>query len=178
MEVGAAESAWFFARGGQQRGPVPAEGLRQMLASGALSAGDLVWREGMPQWVPAGRVDELAGSIPPSMVIARPIAMPVAMPMAYGGGPPGPDLGQDAGMRMLLPVGRSVWAIAAGYLGLFSVLVVPAPVCLGVSVMAIRDIRKHPDRHGMGRAVFGLVMGIVFTPLLVFMVIAVAANHR
>ena len=37
------------------------------------------------------------------------------------------DLGDDAAMRMLLPVGRSGWAIAAGYLGLFSLIVLPAP---------------------------------------------------
>ena len=39
-------------------------------------------------------------------------------------------LGDDAGMRLLLPVGRSGWAIAAGYLGLFSLAVIPAPIAL------------------------------------------------
>jgi hypothetical protein len=26
--------------------------------------------------------------------------------------------------------------------------------------VAVRDIKKHPERHGMGRAIFGLVMGM------------------
>ena len=57
--------------------------------------------------------------------------------------PPAPPLahttaGNDAVMRMLLPVGRSVWAIAAGYLGLFAVLCVPAPLALLISIIAIR----------------------------------------
>ncbi len=73
-------------------------------------------------------------------------------------------------MRLLLPVGRSGLAIAAGYLGLFSFVILPAPICLVVSIMAIRDIRRsrHSGRpkYGMGRAVFGLVMGVLGTLLL------------
>ncbi|MEX0776654.1 MAG: DUF4190 domain-containing protein [Phycisphaeraceae bacterium] len=86
--------------------------------------------------------------------------------------PPAPNLGQDAGIRMLLPVGRSGWAIAAGYAGLFAVLLLPAPIALFLSIVAIMDMRKHPDRHGMGRAIFGLVMGGLFTALLLVIVIA------
>ena len=43
--------------------------------------------------------------------------------------PPSPidSLGENAGIRLLLPVGRSFWAIAAGYAGLFAVLFLPAP---------------------------------------------------
>lgn len=75
-------------------------------------------------------------------------------------------------MRMLLPVGRSWWAIAAGYLGLFSLIVLPAPAALLVSLVAIWDIRRsksspHP-KHGMGRAIFGLVMGILGTLAILF----------
>jgi len=43
---------------------------------------------------------------------------------------PPKDLADDAGMRMLLPVGRSIWAIASGYLGLISVLLVPGPLAV------------------------------------------------
>ena len=80
-------------------------------------------------------------------------------------------IGEDLGMRMLLPVGRSGWAIAAGYFGLFSVLFLPAPIALILGIMAIRDIRLHPKRHGMGRAIFGLVMGAVFTGLLIIILL-------
>ena len=77
-----------------------------------------------------------------------------------------PSMGEDASMRMLLPVGRSFWAIAAGYAGLFAVLMFPAPVALVLGIVAIRDIKRNPDKHGMGRAIFGLVMGGLFTILL------------
>jgi hypothetical protein len=82
------------------------------------------------------------------------------------------DPGEDAGMRMLLPVGRSGWAIAAGYLGLFSVLFVPAPLALIAGILAIREMKRDPKKHGMGRAVFGLVMGGIFTVLLAVFVVA------
>jgi hypothetical protein len=68
-------------------------------------------------------------------------------------------------MRILLPVGRSAWAIAAGYAGLFSVLILPAPIGLILGIVAIVDIKKHPERHGMGRAVFAIVMSILDPPL-------------
>lgn len=73
-------------------------------------------------------------------------------------------------MRLLLPVGRSPWAIAAGYLGLFSLIVLPAPLALAVSIVAIIDIRRSHSgpkpKHGMGRAIFGLIMGVLGTAVL------------
>lgn len=79
-------------------------------------------------------------------------------------------------MRMMLPVGRSGWAIAAGYLALFSVLIVPAPFALACGVMAVRDIRRHPERHGMGRAVFGIIMGTL--GILAVVVVLWMRAHR
>lgn len=79
--------------------------------------------------------------------------------------PPRPiqDLGEDAAMRMLLPVGRSGWAIAAGYMGLFAMLCFPAPVAIILGVIAVIHLRRNPKLHGWGRAIFGLVMGIIFS---------------
>ena len=90
---------------------------------------------------------------------------------------PAEDIGQNAGMRMLLPVGRSGWAIAAGYFGLFSFVVCPAPIALVLGWVAIRDIRRKPELHGMGLAVFGLVMGIVGTIILLIFVVAAAMKQ-
>ncbi len=89
--------------------------------------------------------------------------------------PPIPDggqsLGDSAGVRMLLPVGRSGYAIAAGYLALFSVLIVPAPLALLFGILAVFDIRKSRTqihkKHGMGRAIFGIVMGALGSAVLV-----------
>ena len=81
---------------------------------------------------------------------------------------PPKSIGDDAGMRMLLPVGRSFWAIASGYFGLLSILLIFAPFALITGILAILDIRKNPEKHGMGRAVFGIVMGALFSLILLF----------
>ena len=76
-------------------------------------------------------------------------------------------------IRMIIPIDRSGLAIAAGYLGLVSVIYFFAPIALVLGILAIRDIKKHPDKHGMGRAVFGIVMGAIFTVVLLIFIIAV-----
>ena len=86
-----------------------------------------------------------------------------------------PSIGDDVGMRMLLPVGRSIWAIISGYLGLLSILCFPAPFALITGIVAIIEIRNNPKKHGMGRAIFGIIMGtlgsIALAITLVFMLL-------
>ena len=65
----------------------------------------------------------------------------------------------DPALRFVLPIGRSGLAIAAGYLGLISVLLFPAPFAILFSILAIKDIQRNPKKMGMGRAIFGLIMG-------------------
>ncbi|KAB2849019.1 MAG: DUF4339 domain-containing protein [Hyphomicrobiaceae bacterium] len=45
-------STWFFYRNGQQQGPVTDEVFRQLVQSGQVGPSDLVWREGMQEWLP------------------------------------------------------------------------------------------------------------------------------
>src|SRR5437016_5113668 len=68
------DTQWYFARGGQQQGPVSLDALRNMLTSAQISAGDLVWCEGMPDWQPAGQVPALRP--PPVAPAPAPIASP------------------------------------------------------------------------------------------------------
>src|SRR6185437_4601686 len=58
---------WYYARDGQQAGPVQFAELQAMAARGQLAASDLVWTEGLTQWQPAWQVQELfpaAGASP------------------------------------------------------------------------------------------------------------------
>ena len=65
----------------------------------------------------------------------------------------------DATMRMLLPVGRSALAILAGYLGLFSLIPFVGIAAILVGILAIADIKDHPEKHGLGRAWFAIGAG-------------------
>ncbi len=73
----------------------------------------------------------------------------------------------SAGMRMLMPVGRSGWAIAAGYAGLFGLTIILAPIALVLGIVAMVDLKKNPKQHGWGRAVFGTLIGVLGTGLLI-----------
>ncbi len=65
------QAAQFYAAiGGQQAGPFDVNQLRQMAASGNLTRETLIWKQGMPQWTPAGSVPEVAqvfGHVPPPL---------------------------------------------------------------------------------------------------------------
>lgn len=67
----------------------------------------------------------------------------------------------SSGLQYVLPIGRSGWAIAAGYLGLFSVLLLPAPLALLCGGMGLYDIARHPKKTGKPRAIFGIIMGLI-----------------
>jgi hypothetical protein len=78
--------------------------------------------------------------------------------------PGGHRIGDDAGMRALLPVGRTALSIIAGYVGLLClVLFFLGPIALLLGILAIVDLKKKPGSHGMGRAVFAIVMGTLGT---------------
>lgn len=71
----------------------------------------------------------------------------------------------------LLPVRTSLWAIAAGYLGLFSLILFPAPLAVIVSIIALVHLRRHPELRGHVRAAIGLVLGIPATAILCIVVL-------
>jgi hypothetical protein len=163
---------WYYAHANQQRGPVDDGVFRAMAVRGEIARTDLVWKAGMAQWAPASSVSGLF----PEPVLGQPPPIPPPMVGYYT--PPPPDIGQDPKMRMLLPVGRSGLSIAAGYLGLFSLIPIFAPVAIIVSLLAIRELRRKRHLHGMGRAVFGLIMGIVMTGVVIIGIVTVSLGAR
>lgn len=86
------------------------------------------------------------------------------------------SIDDDPTIRALLPVGRSGWALAAGYLGLFAVLTLPAPLALFCGIMGIRDIRRNPKKHGMGRCVLAVITGGLFTLLLIMFLVCIVIS--
>jgi hypothetical protein len=67
---------WYYSKNAVQMGPVPEAELRAKIASGEITATDLVWREGMGDWKPVSAVPELGASA----------GGPPAVPSQYSGG--------------------------------------------------------------------------------------------
>ena len=59
-----AEDQWYYARAGQQFGPVLSSALQQMAMTGQLSAQDMIWQNGLAAWIPAGTVPNLFPATP------------------------------------------------------------------------------------------------------------------
>ena len=80
----------------------------------------------------------------------------------------------DPALKMVVPLNTSALAIIAGYLGLISVLCVPAPFALVLGILAMLHLKKHPKLDGKGRAIFAIVMGSIFSAVLVVASVAAA----
>ena len=74
-------------------------------------------------------------------------------------GPPVGAAPADPAMRFVVPgAGLSPMALVAGYLGLLSILVVPAPFAILFGVLGLREVRNR-QMYGEGRAWFGIIAG-------------------
>ena len=75
-------SNWYFARQGQQFGPVSSGQLREMARTRQVLPTDLIWKQGMGSWVPAGSLPDLfpqgvpQWAAPPQQVVAALPAQP------------------------------------------------------------------------------------------------------
>ncbi|MCU0797077.1 MAG: CD225/dispanin family protein [Akkermansiaceae bacterium] len=63
---------WYYAKDGGQRGPVSEGEMRDLIAQGVVKPADLVWKEGMGDWLPVTKVAEL------STALAAPASAPTA----------------------------------------------------------------------------------------------------
>ncbi len=109
----------------------------------------------------------------------QPPVLPPRIPARQA--PPGQPIGEDAGVRMLIPVGRSGWAIGAGYAGLLALFpfcgAIFGPLALVFGFLGYFDIKKNPQRHGMGRVIFAFIAGGIGTLFNVAMIIGLAVSR-
>jgi hypothetical protein len=84
-----------------------------------------------------------------------------------------PKFTEVSGPEYIIPGNTTFLAIAAGYLGLISVLCFPAPFALGIGIWALIQLRQKPKLHGRLRATFAVVMGAIFTIPLPYVVYAI-----
>jgi hypothetical protein len=116
---------WYYAKDGQQRGPFPETHVRQLAASGQILPHDLVWHDGLAEWVAAQSVvglmpeaGEGTSAAPPgaaSVQADAPRAPAGARPRSYGSSTYG-----AAGSPSEFPPWLAV-LLTVGTLGLFSI---------------------------------------------------------
>ena len=129
---------------------------------------------GLVRWFDGARWTEHTTPVPPMQPRQQ---QPYQAPYPYATGTPGnvPPAGHSGAERMqrpapgssptdplhwLLPVGRSWQSIAAGYVGLFSLVIWPlAPVAIWFGIWALTRARQ--GGHGRGRAVSALITGTI-----------------
>ncbi len=57
---------WYYLKQGQRHGPTSDRELLRLIEAGQLRPSDLVWRQGLPEWVRADSVEELFPELPSS----------------------------------------------------------------------------------------------------------------
>jgi len=148
--------AFLVRRGREQFGPYPFLDLHRHALAGHFLPTDVAWCPGMPAW-----------ELLPQVLHRRGVVLPP---------PPKPQT--DESLKWVLPIGRSGLAIAAGYLGIFSILFFPAPIALVVGILALRDLKKNPTKGGIGRAWLGVIAGALGTIALIVGLVALALAPR
>lgn len=69
---------WWYARGGEKFGPYETAEIKSFASSGSLLPGDLLWKEGMQQWVGANSVKGLFPAAEPPAI--PPVTVPPSIP--------------------------------------------------------------------------------------------------
>lgn len=88
-----------------------------------------------------------------------------------------PPRGSDPALGTLAPFNTSIWAIAAGYLGLLSPVVCwLSPFAIFCGVMAPFELSRMPGTRGHARAIVGIALGSLRLLGLVWMLIFIAVG--
>jgi hypothetical protein len=139
---------WYYGENGQQNGPYDDAGIRQAISEGRLTPYTMVWREGLPGWLPLVQVPELAGG---AVVPGYSGQIPSHYAVPYGVMP---------GTSSSLAIASMVCGICCPFLCYFAGLVGIAAVICGH--MAIHRISQSPvPLGGRGMAIAGLILGYI-----------------
>lgn len=154
---------WYYSKGGQQSGPVSEDQMRQMVGSGQVGGPDLIWREGMANWLPVGQVPEFGGGGAPAAAPQYGAPQPQygapqpqygqPAPVGYGGyGPPvgGPSAAKDAQTAMICSI-----------IGLVCFGIILGPIGLIKGLGAKKKMAATGNFEGQGMATAAIIIGII-----------------
>ncbi len=133
---------WFYGESGHQQGPVDDAGFAKLVAEGGIDATTLVWRQGMPGWLPYAQASA-AGWM-----------MAQAQPLTPG----------------MMPPRTSSLAIVSLVLGVVGFVTCILPLGIGAVIcghLALNEIAKSQvPMMGRGMAISGLICGYLAGLLL------------
>ena len=174
---------WYYGKEAQQFGPIDEATLRARIAAGEVSGSDLVWTEGMVEWIPLSKVSQFSGpasqagsSESPEKYVtddpASPYAPPAVNPVASVVG---------GGVQLAPPTsGLAIASMVCGILSLFfcfcggMLLGIPAVICGHMALKQTGSERPGmpPRMGGRGMAIAGLIMGYIGILLIIVGIIA------
>lgn len=178
---------WYYGKEAQQFGPIDEATLRARIAAGEVSGSDLVWTEGMVEWIPLSKVSQFSGPAPqagssksPEKYVtddpASPYAPPAVNPVASVVG---------GGVQLAPPTsGLAIASMVCGILNLFfcfcggMFLGIPAVICGHMALKQTGSERPGmtPRMGGRGMAIAGLIMGYIGILLIIVGIIANVAG--
>ena len=163
---------WYYAKQGKQVGPIPEQVFCEMLARGEVMPEDLVWKEGMRVWTPAGELAELA----PRTEAPQGERTEEIGPEGTSSPSPPPERSAEQGVSLveqpvpgmpdqITPPVTSGLAIASMVCGIISlplcwiwaVAGIPAVICGHMALKTIKN--SETPVEGRGMAIAGLVTG-------------------
>ena len=165
---------WYHGKHGAPSGPVAFEYLQQLARAGQLQPNDMVWNEGMPDWVAAETVPGLlpAPANPAIQAYAQ-TTIPFAQPVAYAS--PNMMMGEPK------PAGFAVASLVLGILSVIGVCVFYVAPVLAILALIFGFVGKGRVRRqlasGAGMATAGIVCAFVSLgiDLAVIVIIAIIA---
>ena len=163
---------WYYTQYGQQQAPVEQEQLVNWLATGQLSASELVWMDGMSNWLPAAQVPGLASQLPPSAPAGYP-GYPQAQPLAYQspGYPgyinystPAPASGYASLARAAMILGCCSFVVGTFLTGL------AALIC---GWIALNGMKRTGNYQNKGYAITGVAIGCFWVLAIIAIIILI-----
>lgn len=142
----------YVHKNNQQLGPFTEDEIKAQLAAGTITLQDHVWWQGQANWLPLGQTS-----------LVTPGAAPIP-------GAPAPAVYVPGA---IMPTSKlAIWSLVCGCLSLLCSLFTSVPAII-LGHMSLSEIKKNPGMQGKGMALAGLILGYVFTTLIIIYIISI-----
>lgn len=169
---------WYYSKNGTQLGPISEAELRAKLSAGEVSPADLVWKEGMGDWLPTARIPELLSAaqlLPPTLgnVENSPYVPPVAP-----GYPVQPAMAGAGTSKATTSMVLGIVGLVFGICGCYG-FVIALPCCILAIVFGNQynaEVTRNPLLASeQGKAKAGVIMGWIGIGLSVVLTLGLLA---